>query len=393
MPRGVLIAVAIVCAACAADAPPPARSGAAASNTPFAATRPAPSGTHLTVKGTDFFDGERRFEWRGITAFRLAELVASGAEAEAAAYLDWARDRKLTVVRVLAMATHLFQLSPDAGLKAIPRVLSLAADRGLHVEVVALADTAAATLDLAHHVKAIGTIAAAHSNALVEIGNEPWHATQDPRLHDPAFVASLAALVPAQVPVALGSLEGADGYAAAGRYATWHSPRSSEATDWDHVLALSEGASLIVKWQKPIVSDEPIGAAEALVPGRRDNDPPRFGAAAVLTRIAGLGATFHYESGLEARIPSGRELESFQAWSAGLDAAASLPPGGRFLAGPDIAPIAAVTGARAAFGRLYDKEAWLVLVDPGQTGIEWKAPWREASRVTVPGAVVARADR
>jgi hypothetical protein len=389
--RGFLIAVAIICSGCKADVPP-AVSGSTTtvSTVPSAAeARSAPARAHLVIKGADFFDGQTRFDWRGITAFRLVEQIAHGGEAQAIAYLDWARTQKVTVVRVLTMAKHLFQLDPADGLKALPRLLTLAAERGLVVEVVALADTADMPLDLPQHLKAVATIAAAHPNAIVEIANEPWHSTQDPRLHDPAFAKALADLVPAELPVALGSLEGGDGYAAAGRYATWHSPRSNDADGWGHVLALAEGAALIARWRKPVVSDEPIGAAEALVPGRRDNDPRRFAAAAALTRVAGLGATFHYEGGLQARLPSGKELEAFQAWSAALEAVARMPSGGRFLAGAELASVASVTGARAVFGRLSDKEVWVVLIDPAESRIEWKAPWGEASRVTLPGVVVA----
>jgi hypothetical protein len=60
-------------------------------------------------------------------------------------------------------------------------------------------------------------------------------------------------------------------------------------------LDLSEGATLLAQWRKPPVSDEPIGAAERLEPGRRDNHPGRFRAASVLTVLTGLGPTFHYE--------------------------------------------------------------------------------------------------
>jgi hypothetical protein len=384
---------------CAGAESPPA----AASSPPAATPQPAgeaptpagaaamPAGPRLQIRGTSFLRGESSFEWRGITAFRLLEQIAHGKEGEAIAYLDWARARKVTVVRALTMAKHLFQLSATDGLSALPRLLTLAAERKLFVEIVALADTADTPLDLAQHVKAIAAIAAAHPNAVVEIANEPWHPTQDPRLHDPAFVRTLAELVPAQVPVALGSIEGGDGYAAAGRYATWHSPRSNDADGWGHVLALAEGAALIARWQKPVISDEPVGAAETPTPGRRDNEPRRFAAAAALTRVAGLGATFHFEGGLQAHIPAGRELECFQAWSAGLDAFASMPAGGRFLASADATGMAAISGARAVFGRLYDNEVWVVLIDPGEIRIEWKAPWREASRVALPGVVLVRA--
>jgi hypothetical protein len=393
VPRGLLVAVAIICASCRSEAPPPVSQPTASVSTvpPAVEVRSAPAPARLAAKGADFFGEDKRFEWRGITAFRLLEQIAHGREGEAIAYLDWARAQKLTVVRVLTMAKHLFQLSPGEGLRALPRLLALASERGLIVEVVALADTADLPLDLSQHVKAVGTIAVAHPNAVVEIANEPWHPTQDPRLHDPAFVRALADLVPGEVPVALGSIEGGDGYATAGRYATWHAPRSNDADNWGHVLALADGAGLVTRWQKPVVSDEPVGAAEGLIPGRRDNDPRRFAAAAALTRLAGLGATFHYEGGLQSRIPAAKELECFQAWSQSLDAVASMPAGGRFLTGGNLTPIAGVSGARAAFGRLYDKEAWVVLVDPGDVKIEWKAPWIEMSRVRLPGVVILRA--
>jgi len=390
-----LIALAIVCACCAADSPPPASQSTRNVSTvpPAAQPRADSARAHLIVKAFDFFDGETRFEWRGISAFRLLDQIAHGREGEAIAYLEWARARKVTIVRVLAMAKHLFQLSPADGLKVLPRLLTLAAERGLFVEIVTLADTADTSIDLAKQVAAIAAIAAAHPNAIVEIANEPWHPTQDPRLHDPAFVKVLADLVPGQVPVALGSIEGGDGYAAAGRYVTWHSPRSNAADGWGHVLELASGAALVTRWQRPVISDEPVGAADTLVPGRRDNEPARFAAAAALTRIAGLGGTFHYEGGLQARIPAGKELECFEAWSKGLDAVASMPEGGRFLTSGDLQPIADVSGARAVFGRFFDREVWVVLVDPGVVQIDWKATWREASRAGLPGVLVVRATR
>ena len=97
----------------------------------------------LRISGSRFLqpDGPA-FEWRGITAFRLLEFVAHGKAADADAYLAWAASKKLTVVRVLAMADILFKLSPADGQRALPRLLELAQKRGLYVEVVALVDTA-----------------------------------------------------------------------------------------------------------------------------------------------------------------------------------------------------------------------------------------------------------
>ena len=382
----------LVCVSCdgTRDRPAPTTGSSATAPAGTPRAEPPPKET-FEIRRTHFWRGSSPFEWRGITAFRLVEQVAHGREAEAIAFLDWARAQKLTVVRVLVMAKHLFELSPDDGVKALPRLLALAADRGLAVEVVALADTADIKLDLAQHVKAVGAIAAAHSNAIVEIANEPWHPTQDPRLHDPAFVKGLADLVPPSVPVALGAIEGGDGYAAAGTYATWHSPRSNAADGWGHVLEIAEGAALLVKWRKPLVSDEPIGAAEAHVPGRRDNEPGRFAAAAAFTRLAGLGATFHYESGLQARIPAGRELECFNAWNAALTALGGVPEGGRFDSGST--GVAAIAGARAVFGRHDDRQAWIAAIDPGDLKVRWEPSWHEIGRQVVPGVMLLRASR
>ena len=77
------------------------------------------------------------------------------------------------------------------------------------------------------------------------------------------------------------------------------------------------------QYGRPVVSDEPIGAAREAVPGRRDNSPAQFRAAAKATRAAGMYGTFHYEGGLQARIPEGVELACFNAWMDGL-----LAPGG-----------------------------------------------------------------
>jgi hypothetical protein len=268
----------------------------------------AAAASHLTASGTSFVgpDGTP-FAWRGITAFRLAELVAHGRTSRAEAYLDWAASKHITVVRVLAMADVLFKLSPADGQHAVPQLLDLADKRGLHVEVVALADTARMRVDIPRVVKAIGAACAAHDNCVLEIANEPGHPTQARVLHDPEYVKSLRPLVPREVPVALGSVEYGAGYAA-GDYVTWHVPRARSRA------ALDEGALLLKRFGKPVISDEPIGAAEARVPGRRENDPEFFRQMARKSKALGLGATFHYEGGLQARIPTGRELACFDAW-------------------------------------------------------------------------------
>jgi hypothetical protein len=124
---------------------------------------------------------------------------------------------------------------------------------------------------------------------------------------------SLRTLIPRDVPVSLGSVEWGDGFAA-GDYVTWHAPRT---TAW-HV-DMARGAEMAKRFAKPVVSDEPIGAADRPEAGRRDNNPARFRAAARALRDAGLGATFHYDGGIQTRLPTRIEQACLTAWLAGLN--------------------------------------------------------------------------
>lgn len=270
---------------------------------------------HLRVSGTRFQTADGHpFDWRGITAFRLVEFAAHGRQQDADAYLTWAASKRLTVVRVLAMADVLFKLSPGDGRRALPTLLSSARAHGLYVEVVALADTTRLRVNLEEQVRAVGSICAAAPNCLLEIANEPTHPTQAVALHDPSRVAALAGLVPTGVPVSLGSVESGDAYGA-GTYVTWHPPRAR----W--VTSLDAGRGLLSRFDKPVIADEPIGAADRTDPGRRDSDPGNFEKAAASLRAMGLGATFHYEGGLQARVPDAQEMRCLDAWLRGLGVA------------------------------------------------------------------------
>lgn len=278
---------------------------------------PAPA-QHLKVSGTRFVRADGRpFVWRGITAFRLLEMEAGGRTADVDAYLRWAAKQQVTVLRVLVMAKHLFELPPEKGIAALDAFLARAQRHGLHVEVVALADTASYPIDLPGHVRRVGEIAGRHGNAVVEIANEPYHGTQAEPVHQEAYLLQLRREIPAHVPVALG----AAGYPElhlGGDFVTFHSSRSPAENGWGHVRDIRIGAEFLRRAGKPVINDEPIGAAETYQPGRRDNNPERFRAHARAATTLGLYSTFHYEGGLQARIPAGNELECFMAWREGL---------------------------------------------------------------------------
>lgn len=336
----------------------------------------------------------RPFEWRGITAFRLLEQEAAGQGDAVDRYLAWVADRQLTVVRVLAMAQHLFELTPDRGLAHLEGLLRRAQAHGLRVEIVALADTASYEIDPAAHVDAVAAIAARYPNAFLEIANEPYHGTQQPRVRDDGYLMSLLGRVPPGVIASAGEA----GYPRVyrqGSYATVHMSRSSGANGWGHVRDLIEGRRMLAETRRPLISDEPIGAGPGFEPGRRDDIPERFRAGAVFTRMLGLGATFHYEGGLHAAIPSGRELECFEAWQ---EAWTLLPADLTAMSVEAIGPGQPVTtlGAKAvgAYVGVKGDAAWLLAFGiEGRATPLWAPGWTPRPCTTWAQSMLCGADR
>jgi hypothetical protein len=350
--------------------------------------------SHLRVEGTEFVrpDGAP-FDWRGITAFRLVELVAHGKEREADDYLAWAASKKLTLVRVLAMAGGIFRLTPAEGVRALPRLLDLAQKHGLFVEVVALASTGEYTFDLQAHVRDVARICAEHPNAVLELANEPGHRSQVAFVHDPEQMQRLAATLPREVPMSLGSVE-YDQRFAGGSYVTWHAPRRP---GWEHALIVAGGAELIQRFRKPVVSDEPIGAGDRLEQGRRDNAPERFRTLALVSRLAGLGATFHYNGGIQAARPSVTELACLDAWADGLDTVPrDAGTAGTFRRANATDPIVAFDSGQVAavFVRATDTSAWVLGVGvQGHPQLRARAPWRQLTLKQWPGVQLIQARR
>jgi hypothetical protein len=389
-----LFAPALLAVAClaAAACQPSADSGNAASAAAApvqSATAPAPR-THLQIDGTSFRtpDGQL-FQWRGITAFRLLDYIADGNEQAARSFLAWAKQQHLTVVRVLAMGGGFMDLKPDEGRAALSRLLDMAQEQGLYVEIVALAGTLEMPVDLDEQLAAVGEILADHPNALLEIANEPAHPSQQPDVGKPEVLLTLATRVPADVPVALGSLEEDEAFGQ-GDYATWHVPRESRHGGWGHVLAVAAGADLLRKLKKPVISDEPIGAGATYQPGRRDDQPARFRAAALLTRLVGMGATFHYEGGLQAKIPEGRELQCFNAWN---EAWTLLPDDvettGTFAVAGNAGAVVQSFDNKTSLGvfeRIDDGRGWVLSLGSGDPSLKLSPGWRVGETKVFEGA-------
>jgi hypothetical protein len=90
---------------------------------------------------------------------------------------------------------------------------------------------------------------------------------------------------------------------------------------------VAELGSLSVRTGKPVVNDEPIGADERSVPGRRLADPDAFRAISQKEGEAGLaGGTFHCQDCLYGRIPGPVQRACARAW---IDGAGVSAPSGR----------------------------------------------------------------
>jgi hypothetical protein len=371
---GALLALglAIWCAAVRADAPRSSLHG-----------RLHACGRHLCG------DDDRLFRWRGVTAFALLAQVAHGEEREARAFLAWARDSGFTVVRVLTMLPEggWMTLGVEDGRRALPRLFQLAAEQGLYVEAVALANTRKAPYHtrqfLEEQVAAIGNACAAVNNCVLEIANEPYHGTQAD-LDDPALMRALQTMVPKEVPAAWGA--GRDyrsDVMAGGTFVTAHTARSGSR--WTRVARVRELERLSKATGKFVVDDEPIGAAEADVRNRRDADPAVFFAQGILSRVFELGSTFHCEDCLLARVPGPNQQRCAEAFIEGTalvpdDAVLEYVPAGA--KGSPIGMRGLGQESRYAFAGISGDHGWVVLIGvSGPDALEWTNGWRATARV------------
>ena len=100
----------------------------------------------------------------------------------------------------------------------------------------------------------------------------------------------------------------------------------------------------------------------------------------IVTRLAGLGATFHYEGGLQAAIPNGKQLECFNAWNEAWSLLpADIERSGTFRrAGEAGAAVIAYNTdhALAVFERQRGNLAWAAVINPTEGfAMRWATGW------------------
>jgi hypothetical protein len=273
----------------------------------------------VTVKGKQFWLDGKPFDWKGVSAFQLVQFVATGQTEVADRFLSWMAERDVTVLRVFSTARIMFQLAPQDGARALPALLALAEKHRMRLEVVGIADSCPILTDAScndydpvfdakAHIASLGQSCAASPACLgIELANEPRHPTQAKNVGIPAYLVTLAALVPKPALVAYGSESGSDDESAAycgGDYCTVHADRADGDNGWRWVRHSREMQVLRDKANKPIVNDEP---------DRKVPFTDQHLALALLTRMYGIGDTFHYGGGRFGMVPTGDELAAFEA--------------------------------------------------------------------------------
>jgi hypothetical protein len=326
-----------------------------------------------------------RFRWRGVTAFALLDLMADGKEGDARAFLQWARDQRFTIVRVLAMNPKgWFDLAATDGRQALPALLRLARDHRLYVQIVALANTAGRSeSELTEQVREVGRICAAADNCLLEIANEPYHSSQA-KLQNAARMRTFQEQIPKGVITAWGAASDYTSDAmAGGTYVVAHVARSGER--WARVARVRDLADLSKRTGKFVVDNEPIGAAEKVERSRRDTLPAVFFAQGVLSRLFEVGSTFHCSDCLDAKVPGPTQRACADAFVAG----ATVVPDAVVLSEvDDRTPDATTLGAELqalgprAFAAVAANRGWLALVGDGSDrDVVWKGPWKIEKRI------------
>lgn len=347
-----------------------------------------PSGRWLTYP-----DGGR-FRWRGVTGFMLNQLVSSRREADATAFLAWARETGFNVVRVFLMLPDGWfadkDFTPEEGLAALPRTLALALDADMYVQVTVLANTASlpSKADLGSYVERAGRICATAGNcALVEVAHQISDRAQRADVHDPGTLARWAGRIPRGIPVALGAPADESGEVVdAAPVITVRLDRGRDR--WTRVARVRGLGQMSARTLRFVIDNEPLGAGETPRPQERDDEPAVFFAQGALSRVLEVGSNFHFEDGLRARVPGPIQQRCAEAFIAGTrivddsymltfqDAGSPYSPVQKAQA------VAAYAGLTQVFPRPHAPSSVLVLIgvedDPA---VEWRHPWRQVGVV------------
>jgi hypothetical protein len=353
--------------------------------------RPGSIQGRLRIDGRVFVNDAGTF--RPIFTSALSLLARSSDEMRA--FLDWAARTGFNGIRVFAGKLGWASQSAAQAKARLPELLSEAAARGLYVEVTAITDSRDGGYDPADHFRAIARIAEQGNNAILEVANEPYHGTQADAIHSADTLLGLGRQ--SQLPFALGAAHDDESVEmGGGSYVTAHLDRGRDK--WNQVRRVRELAVLGDTTRKPVVNNEPIGAAESSQPGRRESDPAFFFCMGALNRVFEVGGVFHSEAGLNAVLPGPAQQSCADAF---VEGSRIVPSEDRLVFKNATWADSPVVKARfddtiiRAYTGIGGSAAWTVLVGlSGDPGLELRSPWRIGRRLAQrPGVEVLQLER
>jgi hypothetical protein len=197
----------------------------------------------------------------------------------------------------------------------LPHYLQDCADRGLNA-YLSYCTEAGTGYSTAGHCSDVEAVARQFPNVVLrEVGNEPWHPTQGGKLGVSQCEALGAILRGAR---AYGAAEDdeSDAYAG-GDFVAVHLSRARDK--WNQVRRVRELLALSEATGKPCLNQEPIGADEQSIAGKRESDPAFYFTLGALNRLfLGGSGVFHSQSGLLAERLGPNQRRCAEAYLAGV---------------------------------------------------------------------------
>lgn len=274
----------------------------------------------LTISNEMFHAGDAVWPWKMVTAFQLYDKYLRGEDI--GAFLMWAQLVGANGVRVLGMAHNLFRLYPqERGIvygQNIAPFCQLVASYGLYIEWVIFAD--------AQEVMNSSNVQRFFFDAMIEqLRQQPNVVVELVNEYSQNGVLPNTFNQPGGILISRGSgLSGEFPPYVPWTHVTYHTQRKAEwvRTSKDS-HEIREGTGSYLAKRCPVAPNESIGAGDTLIPWSRSNVPDDFYWYAATAQLMGAGATFHFQNGLFADLPSLMQQLCAESFFSGIS---SVPP-------------------------------------------------------------------
>lgn len=313
-----------------------------------------------------------RYLSRGISAFRLGQMLANGEDITP--FLAWVSQQGcLNWLRLFTMVRNMFYLEPSVGANAVGDVYRRAEEIGCYVETVCLSDVYDEHgnewwpgFDPASHVATVSRNASAFTGRAIEVCNEPLQGWQRFEAED---LAEFAKGIPAGTVYALGAPDGDNDesreFLLPGiSFGTVHSSRLR--APWGNVRHTREIQVTADDCHLWMVNDEPA---------REISRAQNFGTGA-LCSVCRIGDTFHSEFGKQCRLPNPDEQEQFNCRKRGWQSVPDSFEGGFQNTGWTDSPVksfVAIDGDSRCYSVSNGSEGYTAVLHTRE--VEWREGW------------------